>query len=52
MQFSKEFVIALIPLNNAITNGFNNTNMGMMQGFNGVERGFCNLSSQLAQSLL
>ena len=36
-------------LNNAITNGFNNTNMGMMQGFNGVERGFCNLSSQLAQ---
>lgn len=36
-------------LNNAITNGFNNTNMGMMQGFNGVERGFCNLSAQLAQ---
>ena len=35
-------------LNNAITNGFNNTNLGMMQGFNGVERGFCNLSSQLA----
>lgn len=35
-------------LNNAITNGFNNTNMGMMQGFNGVERGFCNLSSQLS----
>lgn len=35
-------------LNNAITSGFNNTNMGMMQGFNGVERGFCNLSSQLA----
>lgn len=35
-------------LNNAITNGFNNTNMGMMQGFNGVERGFCSLSSQLA----
>lgn len=35
-------------LNNAITNGFNNTNIGMMQGFNGVERGFCNLSSQLA----
>lgn len=35
-------------LNNAITGGFNNTNMGMMQGFNGVERGFCNLSSQLA----
>lgn len=35
-------------LNNAITGGFNNANMGMMQGFNGVERGFCNLSSQLA----
>lgn len=35
-------------LNNAITNGFNNTNMGMMQGFNSVERGFCNLSAQLA----
>lgn len=34
---------------NAMTNGFNNTNMGMMQGFNGVERGFCNLSAQLAQ---
>lgn len=34
---------------NAMTNGFNNTNMGMMQGFNGVERGFCNLSSQLAE---
>ncbi len=35
-------------LTNAITNGFNNTNIGMMQGFNGVERSFCNLSSQLA----
>lgn len=35
-------------LNNAITNGFNNTNMNMMQGFNGVERGMCNLSSQIA----
>lgn len=46
-------------LNNAITNGFNNTNTAMLQGFNaanvtalqgfnGVERGFCNLSSQLA----
>ncbi len=35
-------------LNNTITNGFNNTNMGMMQGFNGVERSFCNLSSQLS----
>lgn len=36
-------------ITNALTNGFNNTNMGMMQGFNGVERGFCNLSAQLAQ---
>lgn len=36
-------------ITNAMTNGFNNTNMGMMQGFNGVERGFCNLSAQLAQ---
>ncbi len=35
-------------ITNALTNGFNNTNMGMMQGFNGVERGFCNLSAQLA----
>ena len=35
-------------ITNAMTNGFNNTNMGMMQGFNGVERGFCNLSAQLA----
>lgn len=46
-------------LNNSIQNGFANTNMAMMQGFNsanvtalqgfnGVERGFCNLSSQLA----
>lgn len=34
--------------NNAITNGSNNTNMCMMQGFNGVERGFCNLGAQLA----
>lgn len=36
-------------LNNAIQSGFNATQMGMMQGFNGVERGFCNLSAQLAQ---
>lgn len=36
-------------LNNAITSGFHDTTVGMMQGFNGVERGFCNLSSQLAQ---
>ncbi len=35
-------------LNNSITSGFNNTNMGMMQGFNGVERGFCDLGRQLS----
>lgn len=35
-------------LTNSITSGFNNTNMGMMQGFNGVERGFCDLSHQLS----
>ena len=36
-------------LNNAITGGFHNTTVGMMQGFNGVERGFCDISHQLAQ---
>lgn len=36
-------------LNNTIQNGFNTTQVGMMQGFNGVERGFCNLSSQIAK---
>lgn len=36
-------------LNNTITNGFNNTNMGIVQGFNGVERGFYNISSQIAE---
>ena len=35
-------------LNNAINGGFNATQMGMMQGFNGVERGFCDLSHQLS----
>ena len=35
-------------LNNAITGGFNATQMGMMQGFNGVERGFCDLSHQIS----
>ena len=36
-------------LNNAITGGFHNTTVGMMQGFNGVERNFCDISHQLAQ---
>ena len=35
-------------LTNAVNSGFNSTQMGMMQGFNGVERGFCNLSSQIS----
>lgn len=35
-------------LNNTITNGFNNTNVNLMQGFNGIDRGLCNLSSQVA----
>lgn len=39
---------ATYALNNAITGGFNATQMGMMQGFNGVERGFCDLSHQLS----
>lgn len=33
----------------ATNNAINGVNMGMMQGFNGVERGFCNMSAQLAQ---
>ena len=39
---------ATYALNNAISSGFNATQMGMMQGFNGVERGFCDLSHQLS----
>ena len=35
-------------LNNSIQQGFANTNMGMMQGFSGVERGFCDISRQLS----
>lgn len=34
-------------LNNAIQNGFSNTNMGMMQGFNGVQSQICNLGYQI-----
>ena len=34
-------------LNNTITNGFNNTNVNLMQGFNGVDKGLCNLSSKI-----
>ena len=39
---------ATYALNNAITSGFNQTQVAMMQGFNGVERGFCELSHQLS----
>ena len=35
-------------LTNALNNGFHNQTVGMMQGFNGVERDFCSLSHQLA----
>ena len=35
-------------LNNAITGGFHNQTVATMQGFNGVERGFCELSHQLS----
>ena len=34
-------------LNNAITNGFNSTNMALCQGFNGVERQASNIGFQL-----
>lgn len=34
-------------LNNAITGGFNSANMGMMQGFNGVDRSLCQLGYNL-----
>lgn len=40
---------ASYALNNAIKSGFANTNMGMMQGFNGVQSQICNLGAQLAQ---
>ena len=39
---------ATYALTNAINTGFNATQMGMMQGFNGIERGFCDLSHQLS----
>lgn len=35
-------------LTNAINSGFNSTQMGMMQGFNGVERGFCDIGHQIS----
>ena len=33
-------------LNNAITSGFNNTNIAMLQGFNGVQSQLCNMAAQ------
>lgn len=36
-------------LNNTIQGGFSANQMALSQGFNGVERGFCDLSAQLAQ---
>ena len=36
-------------LNNAITGGFHNQTVATLQGFNGVERGFCNLGQQLSE---
>lgn len=39
---------ATYALTNAINSGFSATQMGMMQGFNGVDRGFCDLSHQLS----
>lgn len=36
-------------LQNGLCDGFYNVNTSLLQGFNGVERGFCNLSAQLAQ---
>lgn len=35
-------------LTNAVNSGFSASQMGMMQGFNGVERSFCDLSHQLS----
>lgn len=35
-------------ITNAINGGFSASQMSMMQGFNGVERGFCDLSHQLS----
>lgn len=34
-------------LNNAITGGFNNTNVAMLQGFNGVDKSLCQLGYNL-----
>lgn len=33
-------------LNNSITNGFNNTNVALLQGFNGIQSQMCNMAAQ------
>ena len=33
-------------LNNSITSGFNNTNVALLQGFNGVQSQMCNMAAQ------
>lgn len=40
---------AAYSLTNALNSGFNTMQMGMMQGFNGVQSQICNLGAQLAQ---
>ena len=39
---------ATYALNNSIQAGFNATQMGMMQGFNGVERSFCDVGKAIS----
>ena len=40
---------ATYALTNAVNSGFSTTQMGMMQGFNGIQAQICNLGAQLAQ---
>lgn len=40
---------ATYALSNAIQSGFSTTQMGMMQGFNGIQSQICSLGAQLAQ---
>lgn len=37
---------ATYALNNAVTGGFNASNVAMLQGFNGVQSQFCNMAAQ------
>lgn len=36
-------------LNNAVTGGFHNQTVATLQGFNGVQQGFCDIASKLAE---